>query len=235
MKKSHLSVALLSVLLYSFPFFIQAQTDTSARNQVPLTTTRANANSLSRQYNGLLERANNYQDYKVVKQAQLDEFYRSAQDSLVQVRKSLQAAQRKITEQKTQLGTLQQTLQGKEKTIQNSQYDEARISVLGMQVLKDRYIITNWLIIATLLILAIVAFVRYRMSNKIAVDARRDYDEVKLELESYRQKLLENKTALGRELQTERNKIEELHQEIAYLQKQLRSNTNSGTSSFRHG
>ncbi len=85
---------------------------------------------------------------------------------------------------------------------------------MGMQVLKDRYIFTNWIIIGLLLTIAIFAFVRYQMSNRVASAARRDYEEVKQELESYRQKLLESKTSLGRELQTERNKIEELYQEI---------------------
>jgi uncharacterized protein HemX len=149
------------------------------------------------------------------------------------VRKNLKQAQSKITEQQAQLNGLNQTLQGKEKTIQDIQYGNDRIAVLGMQVLKDRYIMTNWIIIGLLAVIATFAFIRYQMSNRVAVAARRDYEDVKQELESYRQKLLESKTALGRELQTERNKIEELYQEIAYLQKQLRSN--SGTGTFRHG
>jgi uncharacterized protein HemX len=149
------------------------------------------------------------------------------------VRKNLKQAQSKITEQQAQLSGLNQTLQGKEKTIQDIQYGNDRIAVLGMQVLKDRYIMTNWIIIGLLAVIATFAFIRYQMSNRVAVAARRDYEDVKQELESYRQKLLESKTALGRELQTERNKIEELYQEIAYLQKQLRSN--SGTGTFRHG
>jgi peptidoglycan hydrolase CwlO-like protein len=226
MKKNQLLVVLLTFFLNSFFSLAQETTNTPA-------TPKPGANTLSRQYNAVLEKANTYQDYKVIKQSSLDAFHRSAQDSLATVRKNLKQAQSKITEQQAQLNGLNQTLQGKEKTIQDIQYGNDRIAVLGMQVLKDRYIMTNWIIIGLLAVIATFAFVRYQMSNRVAVAARRDYEEVKQELESYRQKLLESKTALGRELQTERNKIEELYQEIAYLQKQLRSN--SGTGTFRHG
>jgi peptidoglycan hydrolase CwlO-like protein len=226
MKKNQLLVVLLTFLLNSFFSLAQSPTDTPA-------TPKPGANTLSRQYNAVLEKANTYQDYKVIKQTWLDAFHRSAQDSLATVRKDLKQAQSKIAEQQAQLSGLNQTLQGKEKTIQDIQYGNDRIAVLGMQVLKDRYIMTNWIIIGLLAVIATFAFIRYQMSNRVAVAARRDYEEVKQELESYRQKLLESKTALGRELQTERNKIEELYQEIAYLQKQLRSN--SGTGTFRHG
>ncbi|MBD0259668.1 MAG: hypothetical protein ICV83_28440 [Cytophagales bacterium] len=226
MKKNQLLVVLLTFFLNSFFSLAQETTNTPA-------TPRPGANTLSRQYNAVLEKANTYQDYKVIKQSSLDAFHRSAQDSLATVRKDLKQAQSKITEQQAQLNGLNQTLQGKEKTIQDIQYGNDRIAVLGMQVLKDRYIMTNWIIIGLLAVIATFAFIRYQMSNRVAVAARRDYEEVKQELESYRQKLLESKTALGRELQTERNKIEELYQEIAYLQKQLRSN--SGTGTFRHG
>jgi len=224
MKKDQLPVVLLTILFNCFFSLAQAQTEPAPK---------PGNNTISRQYSAVLEKANTYQDYKVIKQASLDAFHRSVQDSLATVRKNLKQAQSKISEQQTQLGSLNQTLQGKEKTIQDIQYGNDRIAVLGMQVLKDRYIMTNWIIIGLLLVVATFAFIRFQMSNGVAVAARRDYEDVKQELESYRQKLLENKTSLGRELQTERNKIEELYQEIAYLQKQLRSN--SGTGTFRHG
>ncbi len=230
MKKNQIRPVLLTLLLNCFFSLAHAQTATTP-SSTP--APKPGAHTLARQYSEVLEKANSYQEYKVIRKAQLDAFHRSVQDSLARIRKNLVLAQSKIEEQQTQLGSLNQTLLGKEKTIQASQYDNDRIAVMGMQVLKDRYIFTNWIIIGLLLTIAIFAFVRYQMSNRVASAARRDYEEVKQELESYRQKLLESKTSLGRELQTERNKIEELYQEIAYLQKQLRSN--SGTGTFRHG
>lgn len=230
MKKNQIRFVLLTLLLHCFFSLAHAQTEPSSTTAP---APRPGANTLSRQYNEILDKANSYQEYKVIRKGQLDVFHRSVQDSLARVKKNLEVAQSKINEQQTQLGSLNQTLLGKEKTIQASQFANDRIAVLGMQVLKDRYILTNWIIIGLLLTIAIFAFVRYQMSNRVASAARRDYEEVKQELDSYRQKLLESKTSLGRELQTERNKIEELYQEIAYLQKQLRSN--SGTGTFRHG
>jgi exonuclease VII large subunit len=241
MQNTEVRVLIFSCILSFFCLSVHAQggqattpgagASATPTEQAPVAP-RPISGTLSRQFSEMKDRANSYEDYKVIKQHQLDGFWRNVQDSLQKDRKAIAAAQQEIDEQKAELSQLKQALQTKEQSIQKSSYDNERISVLGLQVLKDTYVYTNWAIIFGLLVVVGVAWFKYKSSNRIASDARKEHNEIKKELEIYKQRLLDNKQQLGRELQTERNRVEELNQQIATLQKQI--HMNSGTNNFRH-
>ncbi len=244
MKKHLIWIAPL-LIFFNCVCVAPAQTDTT-RAKKAAAPPRLSNGPLVRQYQDILQKSNNYQEYKVVRQSLLNSFWNSVEDSLQRSRREVQNAQRKIADlqsqidnlganQKAQMSTLQQAIQSREQAIVQREYDNARVSVLGIPIMKDTYVVLTYIVFTLLVVVAAVAFMSYQSSNKVAVAARKDYDEVKAELEGYRQRMLEKQTQLGRELQTERNRIEELTQQITSLQKQLRPNRGTSTFSSSQG
>lgn len=189
-------------------------------------------NNLSSQFYSLKNKSNSYQEYKVVKETTLNAFWRNVQDTLTQARKQLQtiqsntdnqlkSVQDKINGQQAELTRLKASVAERDQKLETISYNTDRINVFGINLLKNSYIYLNLAIISTLLLLLAGAIYKYRNSNKIAVARVNDFESIKSELNGYKQKLRERETIMGRELQTERNKIEELNQVIASLKKKV--------------
>jgi hypothetical protein len=200
----------LPVVVLGFASVSYAQTD--APSDSP---SGKSANTLNKQFIELKEKANNYQDYKVIKHNQLNDFWKGVMDSVTSYKKEIVVAQKEIDTQKAELSQLKQDLKSTQQEVHKNDYASARISVLGIQMLKENYIYLNFAVIAILLVMVAVAFFSYKKSKKIAHEKVTEFDNVQSELNSYKQRLRERETIMGRELQTERNKVDELMQKLA--------------------
>lgn len=177
-------------------------------------------NSLNAQFNELKNKSNSYQEYKVIKVVSLNNFWKNVEDSLAAVHKEILAANNEIAAQNKKLDSLNQTLEAREEALEKSEYDIEHLQVLGIDVQKDSYVSFTWGVFFVLLLILAIAIAKYKSSNKVAVEKKTDYDELSQELNDYKQKAREKEIKLMRELQTERNTIEELNQKIATLRKQ---------------
>jgi CDP-glycerol glycerophosphotransferase (TagB/SpsB family) len=176
--------------------------------------------NLNSQYLKLKEKSNNYQEFKVIEETALDAFWKGVQDSVKAPKRKLAEANREINSQKAQLTQLQRQLKAKETENQRDNYACSRVPVLGIGVDKNSYATFSYFMYAALLGILGFVFFSYQNSNRVTVSTRKDYSEAKQQMETYQKKLLETQTALGRELQTERNKIEDMQQEINQLRNQ---------------
>ncbi len=188
--------------------------------------------TLSQQFYALKKKSNSYQEYKVIKESFLNNLWKNVQDTLSVTRKELQtiqaktnnqlqAIQSKMDGQQAELSKLKQAVAERDQKLETIAYNTDRISVFGIAMLKENYIFLNMAIISALLLLLGGAIYKYRDSNKVAVAKVSEFESVKSELNGYKQRLRERETIMGRELQTERNKIEELNQMIASLKKKV--------------
>lgn len=196
-------------------FFILAVGSSSYAQTESTPKPGTTSNSLNKQFLELKDKANNYQDYKVIKHTQLNEFWNRVQDSIVIYKKEIVSAQKEIDSQKAELNQLKQSLKSTQAEVHKNDYASARISVFGIQMLKENYVFLNVGIIAVLLVMLAVALISYKKSKKIADEKITEFDSVQSELNSYKQRLRERETIMGRELQTERNKVDELMQKLA--------------------
>jgi peptidoglycan hydrolase CwlO-like protein len=209
MKFTNLPVIVLLVLL-SFGSVGYAQTEGTSENPGSRP-----ANTLNKQFLEMKDKANNYQDYKVIKHTQLNDFWKGVMDSVTSYKKEIVVAQKEIDTQKAELNQLKQELKSTQQEVHKNDYASARISVLGIQMLKENYMYLNFGIILVLLVMLGVAFFSYQKSKRIAHEKVTEFDSVNQELNSYKQRLRERETIMGRELQTERNKVDELMQKLA--------------------
>ena len=192
--------------------------------------------SLQQQFNGIKNRSSSYkefnQDYKVVRVTYLDSFWKNVQDSLKArernirqagkaTEQALVKAKQELSSQATQLQALKQENANKEQQIQKTSHEISSLSVFGLDMNKQVYVILSWLVILALAILSGVFAYLYKKS-KVTTDQKINaFDEIAKEFKEHKQNAREREIKIKRELQTESNKVEELKQQIIQLNKQL--------------
>lgn len=160
--------------------------------------------SLGGQYQFILGRTYGYQH------PMIDAFYKSVQDSLHILHSNLSVLKTKLAAQTKTLATLQTDVNSKEESLNVTNAQANSISFLGMSVAKTTYNTIMWgLVIALGLIAATVIF--------LSASARREahyrtklYNELEEEYKGYKTKANDKEKKLSRDLQTVRNKLEEI-------------------------
>ncbi|MBF9254593.1 hypothetical protein I2I11_14910 [Pontibacter sp. 172403-2] len=193
------------------------------------------SNGLASQFNKLKDNSNSYREkgeaYKVVNVRELDAFWENVQRTMEQsekklldgskeTRQDLAEAQATIAQQQKQLQVLKAENAQKEQEVQKSASAIANISVLGLDMPKQLYVLLSAIIILALLVLLAVIMAIYRRSKQVTDAKQRAADEMEQELNECKKTYREKELKLKRELQTEMNRVEELNKEIASLQRQ---------------
>lgn len=166
--------------------------------------------SLNGQYQFLLSRSRSVNGYKLVNPYRLTTVWKSVTDTLAKERGELAKTKSKLLAQEKTIATLQAEAKGNESEVvdANSRMDE--ITFLGISFTKGTYNIVVWSII---IVLAIALFVVIARSTKNILEAKHRtqlYDEISAEYQAFKTKANEQQRKLARELQDERNIVEEL-------------------------
>ena len=176
-------------------------------------------NTLEEQFRTLKESSNNYQEYKVVKEANLNQFYNNVRDSIYTAKQNILQAKSKINEQQQEIERLKDEVESRQQAVEQSEYEIAHTQFLGIDIEKETYNFLVWGIILVLLIILAVAILKYKSSNKVAVKKKNEYETLDQEFNDFKLRSREKETRLMRDLQTERNAVEELNQRLAASQK----------------
>jgi len=208
---------------------------TSAPAQ-PVAPVKSPSNALQYQFNSLKSRSSSYrefnQDYKVIQVKRLDTFWQNVQDSLKAreqnirqagraTEKALVQARQDLDGQKAELQSLKEANAQKEQQIKQTAHNVNSLSVLGLDVNKQVYVVISWIIILGLLIMAAVFSYLYKKSKVITNEKIKAFEEVNQEFTVHKQSARERELKIKRDLQTEANRVAELNQEIAALRKQV--------------
>jgi hypothetical protein len=202
----------------------------------PVAPAKSSPNALQYQFNALKSRSSSYreynQDYKVIQIRRLDAFWQNVQDSLKAreqnirkagrtTEKALAQARQDLASQKAELQSLKEANAQKEKQIKQTAHDVDNLSVLGIDINKQVYVVISWIIILGLLVVAAVFSYLYKKSKVITDEKIKAFEEVNQEFTVHKQTARERELKIKRDLQTEANRVAELNQEIAVLRKQV--------------
>jgi hypothetical protein len=198
----HLSAFLLIPILLLFT----AVTSSSAQDSLATVD-----KSLAGQYREIIQKSkNNAQGFKIVNPARLSSFNKSFSDSLRQTRRNLTEAQNKIAAQSKTISSLQGDVSTKDKSLAESRARVDDISLLGISVSKSTY---NWIMWGLVILLgAGFAFVLFQ-SGGYRKEARyriKLFSELSDEFQQFKTKSNDKEKRLARELQTEKNRVDEL-------------------------
>lgn len=190
---------IISALILSF----------SAQGQLTTDSTKADP-SLKGQYQMMLSKSRNLDGYKLVNPSRITTFWRNVSDTLTTERRQLINARKKIEEQEKSIADLKAQISGKESSLASSNAKVNEISFLGISFTKSTYNAIVWTLIIGLA--AALAILILRSAKHIHEAKYRStlYEEIAQEYQSYKTKANDKEKKLARELQDERNKLEEL-------------------------
>src|ERR1700744_6330187 len=160
--------------------------------------------SINGQYKYLLTKIYHYQE------PQITSFYKSLRDTIIDARKKLQETQSKLAEQTKTTSDLQSNVSDKEKSLALSNSRVNSVNFLGIYIDKSIYNLIMWGLVIALGITAAIVIYRSGSASREAKYRINLYNELEEEFKTYKAKANEKEKKLARELQTERNKIDEL-------------------------
>lgn len=174
------------------------------------TTDSLRQKTLNEQFKEMRESSETYRVYKMIKQNELNNFWNAVMDSIKNDKARYAESQLIIAGQEQKLGELNNTINSKDEEITGLQHDTEHIKVLGIDFSKGSYISITFFIILGLIAAIGILFQRFSNSNKVASQKTSDYEKLDKEFENYKKDSLEKQMKLRRDLQTERNKLEEI-------------------------
>lgn len=200
MKKSFfISLSLAGILLCGAINQTNAQDTTKVANQ-----------TLNMQYTEMLRKSRNMDGYKLVNPNRLSTFWKSTADTLKKERRGLAEARAKVATLSASLENLKSTLSSSEQELAESTTKVNQVSFLGFPMEKGTYNLVMW---GTVIVLAIALTICIIQSTRARMEARyrvKLFEELSTEFQTYKVKANEREKKLARELQDERNKLDEL-------------------------
>ena len=205
MKLSKIFISFIFLLFTSLIAF--SQNAGSAANEGSL-----NSGNIESQFDYLYKKSfkwtdpNTGQRYKTVKVNHLFKFKNNILDSLKSGRKKLLDIQKVVAAQKSEIEALKLELGTINKKLGSVTEEKDSIRFLGIPLSKASYNTILWTIIAALTAGLILFITRFKRSNAITVQAKRDKADIEQEYDEHRRRSLEREQKLRRELQDELNK-----------------------------
>ncbi|MBB5396189.1 hypothetical protein [Mucilaginibacter sp. AK015] len=160
--------------------------------------------SLRGQYQYLLTKVYNYQQPLVAA------LFKNYSDTLSQTRKQLKAAQATVAAQAKTIDTLKTASATKDQNLAESKAKVDEVSLLGMPLSKSTYNLIMWGLVIGFGAIAAIVIARSGSHSREANYRIKLYNELEEEYKTYKTKANEKEKKLARELQTERNKNDEL-------------------------
>lgn len=165
-----------------------------------------NEGTLDNQFEYVIQKSNNYQEYKVIKKTWLYALKAHTMDSLKAIQETLKSTQATVNAQAEEITALKRNLATTQTTLDNTNKEKDSMTLFGMQLTKTSYSMLLWTIIAGLLALLIFFIFKFKNSNAITKEAKRALAETEEEFEEHRKVALEREQKVRRQLQDEINK-----------------------------
>ncbi|CDF80105.1 conserved hypothetical protein [Formosa agariphila KMM 3901] len=165
-----------------------------------------NEGTLDNQFEYIIQKSNNYQNYKVVKKVWLQTLKSHTLDSLKAVKIDLVETQTIVDQQTNEISTLKSNLSETQNTLDLTNQEKDSMEFLGMQLSKTTYNTFIWSIIGGLLAFLLFFIYKFKNSNSTTKEAKRMLAEIEEEFDEHRKTALEREQKVRRQLQDELNK-----------------------------
>ncbi|WP_413669734.1 hypothetical protein ACEN9X_07260 [Mucilaginibacter sp. Mucisp86] len=160
--------------------------------------------SLNGQYQYLLSKLYHYQQPLVAA------LWKNMKDTLNTERRQLKEAKASLAEQGKNVENLKSDATNKEQALNESNAKRDEISLLGIPFTKATYNLVMWGLVIVFGVVAVIVIARSGAHSREAKYRIKLYEELDEEYKTYKAKANEKEKKLARELQTERNKLDEL-------------------------
>ncbi|MEO7283720.1 tRNA (guanine-N1)-methyltransferase [Gelidibacter sp.] len=199
------SLKTLTLTLVSCLFFIvvNAQQKTTEEEDDTLSLTKG---TIDNQFEYVIQKSYNYQDYKNVKKDWLYQLKAHTLDSLKAIQNDLKTTQNKVDSLAQEITTLKSNLSETKTTLAETNEEKDNMALFGLQMSKSNYNVLMWSIIGVLLVLLLFFIYKFKNSNSVTREAKKSLLETEEEFEEHRRTALEREQKVRRQLQDEINK-----------------------------
>jgi hypothetical protein len=156
--------------------------------------------TISSQFDYLQSISNNYQDYKVVKNAHLTQLKSNVTDSIRVFQNEIRSQKEAIKSQQDDLEQLQALVETIKTELKAAEDARDSFSFMGIDIQKSAYSSILWSLIAAMALALLYFLYQYFQSHKIVLKARKDLEDTIEEFEQHRRNTLERERKLKREL-----------------------------------
>ena len=170
--------------------------------------------TLNESYRSIYNDSETYNTYKVIKISTLNTLWRNVQDSISSYKNEIASEKLEITSLNTSISSLEEKIDSLNVELKKIQKVSGSISFAGLLISKTTYNIIVWSIIIGLLVVIIVGYGSHTRNKQLYVHTKKELHELTDEYDVYRKTSQEKNIKLGRELQTERNAVEELRSRL---------------------
>jgi hypothetical protein len=160
--------------------------------------------SLNGQYKYLVSKLYHYQEPLA------SALWKNMRDTLTTERRKLATAEAKLDAQTKDIASLKTDVTTKDQTLSESNAKRDEINLLGISLTKASYNLLMWGLVIAFGVIAAVVIARSGAHSREAKYRIKLYEELDEEYKAYKSKANEKEKKLARELQTERNKLDEL-------------------------
>ncbi len=171
--------------------------------------------TLQEQFNDIYKNSESYNEYKVIKGTRLKSFWKVVDDSLNLYRAGIGEKAAMMQNQIKKNKALQARIEELEASLESSTYNTDRITIFGISLKKNVYNWIVWLLIAGLTVVTFYALSGILLLKRTSNARKKESNDLVEEFEEYRKKSYDAKIKMGRELQDERNLVEDLKAKLS--------------------
>lgn len=193
----------LTLFLFTCLLFNVANAQQTKSDEDKLSLTEG---SIDNQFEYVIQKSNNYQDYKVIKRTWLYTLKAHTMDTLKAIQKNLVDTQSIVDNQATQIDTLKRNLSETKLILAETNEQKDNMALFGLQMSKKNYNILMWSIIGVLFAFLLLFIYKFKNSNTITKMAKKALLETEEEFDEHRRIALEREQKVRRQLQDEINK-----------------------------
>jgi len=162
--------------------------------------------TLNEQFDYIMQKSNNFQEYKVVKKDYLLQLKKSSNDSVQKYQKELVGLKKQTANHQTVVSELKDTLKTTQANLKELQIAKDNVDMFGTTMSKTNYNFLMWGIVSALFLILILLFFQLKSAKTSASESKHNLDKTEADFEDYKHKALEKEQKLGRQLQDEVNK-----------------------------
>lgn len=193
--------------IFILVFFIVQSTHGISQVQTEASGNQGNLNAM---YFSIKSKAETYQDYKVIKEVKLDEFWKVVMDSVKRMKSELKQANITITKLNDDVKNADDKVISVQASVAGIVHDSTHISFFGVSFTKWFFNLLFLIATGTLALFIVFLLGQTRLVNQSIKEKSERLNLLADEFEQYKRKSLEKEKKLSRELQTERNKLLEI-------------------------
>ena len=169
--------------------------------------------SLDNTFTEILDEAESYQEYKVIKTSKLRQFRNAMYDSLTSYKSTISSLQQELSTIKSEMAELKTQFSSVQESLQESQASSDMIGFLWFDMKKLTYSIFVWSLVCLLVLCLVIMYGRIKHVCGVVKRVKTAYSKIVDDYRNQRFQATEKQMKLRRELQTALNRLENMQVE----------------------